>query len=653
VRGKILHLFPLGALVLGGVLALAFTTTSAPANDQVIPGKFIVLTAAGVDPAEVAAEHGLAAQHVYRSALSGFAAPVHSGKLSDLRNDPRVIMVEAERIYFLDDQETPTGIDRIDADLNSPATGVAVNLDVAIIDSGIDSDHPDLNVGEGRNFSGGPSSKWDDGNGHGTHVAGTVGALDNGIGVVGVAPGVRLHAVKVCKNGGICFTGDIVAGIDWVASQKNSGAIDFAVANMSISTSDDASVCGAGSGAVHTAICGLVNEGVVFVMAAGNDNRLKNAYPEALAVSAAADFDGLAGAAGSATCRNDVDETLANFSNFGPAVDIAAPGVCILSTWNDGGLNTISGTSMASPHVAGAVALYLHAKGVLPATDAEGVDLIEQAILDAALPQSHACSYINEHAGSGSVEPLLFVNGAAFGGNGDCEEAGLPISVTDIAITAVSAPSSASIGDIVSVDVTVDNAGNQDVVTNIEVTLTDAADGIAIGTMIVNGGLTVGSTETVTFSWDTSGESEGNHLLTANHNFTDDDGSNNSGSTNVTLSVPGTSMHVVDLDGVTNVKGRSGKWEAFVTVTVHDTNGNPVSNATITASWSGDASGTVSGSTSSDGTVTLSTGNLSSGNSVTFTVDDVAHGSLAYDSGANTDPDLSDGSDGTTITIPK
>ena len=112
-----------------------------------------------------------------------------------------------------------------------------------MLDSGIDEDHLDLNVEGGRNFSGGSPNKWDDGNGHGTHTAGTVGAKDNGIGVVGVAPGVRLWAVRVCKNGGICLTGDMIAGIDWMADQKLNGITDFAVANMSISTSDDEKDC--------------------------------------------------------------------------------------------------------------------------------------------------------------------------------------------------------------------------------------------------------------------------------------------------------------------------------------------------------------------------------------------------------------------------
>jgi subtilisin family serine protease len=161
-----------------------------------------------------------------------------------------------------------------------------------------------------------------------------------------------------------------------------------------------------------------------FNIAAGNDGRLKEAYPEVTAVSALADFDGLAGGDGSPTCRSDQDDTLADFSNFGPDVDIAAPGVCILSTWKDGGYNTISGTSMATPHMTGAVALYLHANGQAPAQDATGVQAIEDAIYAAAHPQASECGFTNEHAGDGSDEPLLFVNHANFNGTGVCETTG-------------------------------------------------------------------------------------------------------------------------------------------------------------------------------------------------------------------------------------
>jgi subtilisin family serine protease len=159
-------------------------------------------------------------------------------------------------------------------------------------------------------------------------------------------------------------------------------------------------------------------------MAAGNDGREKIPYPIALSVSAIADFDGLGGGAGSPTCRTDEDDTLADFSNYGEKVRIAAPGVCIHSTWNDGGYSTISGTSMATPHVTGAVALYLHANVTSPATDAAGARVIEDAITGAALPQGtskHACSYDDAKLGG----PLLFTNADAFGGgDGTCDVAG-------------------------------------------------------------------------------------------------------------------------------------------------------------------------------------------------------------------------------------
>jgi subtilisin len=421
------NLFKLfGVLVLlAGIFMLTnnIGTTAAPLDGQIIPGQFIILTADGVSPATVAADHGLAAEHVYGAAVRGFSAAVPNHKVAALQADARVLVVEPVRIYLPLNQVVPTGVDRIETDLridlDNPDSSVTVDLDVAIIDTGI-SEHPDLNLAGGRNFAGGPADNFDDKNGHGTHVAGTVGAIDNGSGVVGVAPGVRLWAVRVCTN--ICPSSNIIAGIDWVTERKATGAINFAAANYSISSADSDNDCSNPANAIHAAICGLVDEGVVFVMAAGNDNRVKVPFPVAFSVSAVADFDGKAGGAGEPTCRSDTDDTLANFSNYGEKVDIAAPGVCILSTWNDGGYNTISGTSMAAPHVTGAVALYLHANGQEPATDAAGVTAIEQAIIDAAHPQgtnNHVCSYDDARIGG----PMLFVNHANFRGDGTCEVA--------------------------------------------------------------------------------------------------------------------------------------------------------------------------------------------------------------------------------------
>ncbi len=557
-----LRLAPLLVLVVS--TGASVVTTAAEANaalsEQQGAATHVIVFREGVD-VDAAAEglaraHGLEVTRIYRHALRGMAAVVPEGRLKALGKDPRVAFVDLNIAYTVADQIIPTGIHRIEADKNPKADidqtdDVRVDLDVAIIDTGINTGHPDLNAICGRNFAGGSPNNCTDGYGHGTHVAGTVGALDNGFGVVGVAPGVTLWAVRVCNNGGICLTSNMIAGIEWVVEQKTSGAIDFAVANMSLGTSDDAQACGPSTtSSLHQAVCGLVNEGVVLALAAGNSGVVKNAYPEAFTVAAIADFDGQGGGAGGTTCRADVDDTLADFSNFGSTVDIAAPGVCILSTSSGGGYVLGSGTSMAAPHVAGAVALYLHANRLSPASNGPGVQAIETAIRDAAFPEgtaNDACSYDNER---GSQEPLLFVNDAlAFGGTGECDTA-TTVPVTDIAVTAVSAPGSAGQGDIVDVGVTVKNVGTVDVTSDILVTLTDTPPtGGTAGTVtdspqIISRGLVAGAQTTLTFHWDTSGASTGDHTLTAGHDFADKDLINNSKSSIVTITEPGTEVTV-------------------------------------------------------------------------------------------------------------
>jgi subtilisin len=241
-------------------------------------------------------------------------------------------------------------------------TGIAV----AVLDTGIDTAHPDLNVVGGTGCANGSSFK--DLNGHGSHVAGTIGARDDGVGVVGVAPGVPLYAVRVLGKDGLGSWASLICGIDWVTA--NAGSLNIKVANMSLggSGSDDGN-CGQTNGdALHAAICKSVAAGVTYVVSAGNSNAdfatfAPAAYDEVLTVTAEADFNGQPGGGAGATCRTDVDETPADFSNFttvgsaDASHTIAAPGVCILSTWKGGGYNTISGTSMASPHVAGTAAL--------------------------------------------------------------------------------------------------------------------------------------------------------------------------------------------------------------------------------------------------------------------------------------------------------
>lgn len=401
-------------LVLLFVLILGNSAPTALANGNAVPGQYIVVLVDSVNAAaaanDIAQTHGLGLGYVYSHALKGFSAHVPDGRLNALQHDPRVAYVVEDMVRSIDAQIIPTGIQRIFADSNANldidgTDDFRVDVDVAVIDTGIDFQHPDLNVVGGVNCSGGGpfnsncSSGGDDDHYHGTHVAGTIAAIDNGVGVVGVAPGARLWAVKVLNSQGSGYSSWIIAGIDWVAA--NAATIE--VANMSLG----------GSGfnqAEYDAIQGAVNAGVAFAVAAGNSDDDANNYSPAafdnvLTVSALADFDGAPGGNGSPTCRTDQDDTLADFSNWGNAVQIAAPGVCILSTYpiEQGEYGTISGTSMASPHAAGALAILASRNNPNNATDVH--NLYNQVM--------NAGNFNwTDDSGDGIKEPLLDVSNA-------------------------------------------------------------------------------------------------------------------------------------------------------------------------------------------------------------------------------------------------
>ena len=349
-----------------------------------IPGKYIVVLEEEVEnPASVADdlsdELNLDASNVYDDAIEGFAAEVPAGELSELRADPRVESVVQDRVIEATVQTTPTGIDRVEADKSSTLAGNGagdVDADIAIIDSGI-SEHEDLDVEGGYSCVGQNSAAYSDGNGHGTHVAGTAAARDNDIGVVGVAPGARLWAVKVLNDDGDGSFNSVICGVEWVTDHAST----IEVANLSLgapASGSDNNGCGWKrdrlASTLHQAICESVGAGVFYAVAAGNDRsnfgkEIPAAFNQVLTVTAITDFDGEPGGETGSTCNSDNDDTAANFSNYATAGGrdaqhtIAAPGVCIRSTWKNNAYKSISGTSMASPHVAGTAALCIAAPG--------------------------------------------------------------------------------------------------------------------------------------------------------------------------------------------------------------------------------------------------------------------------------------------------
>lgn len=231
-------------------------------------------------------------------------------------------------------QTLPWGIDRIDAELVWPNGNTANPVKVGIIDTGISKDHPDLalNIKGGINTIN-PAKSWNDDNGHGSHVAGIVAALNNTIGVVGAGPDIDLYAIKVLNRNGSGFLSDVIEGIQWATANG------IKVANMSLGSAS-------GNQSFHDAVIAAYNAGVTIVAAAGNSGGAVNfpaAYSEVIAVSA-----------------TDINNNLASFSSRGPEVDLAAPGVSILSTYKGNSYATLSGTSMASPHVAGSAALVIN-----------------------------------------------------------------------------------------------------------------------------------------------------------------------------------------------------------------------------------------------------------------------------------------------------
>lgn len=330
---------------------------------------------------EIEASNKRKVRHKFQAAINAISIDLSQEEFDKLKKDTDVKSIEKVTVVELHSQSIPTGVRRINTELSPVANidGVdqRVDADVAVIDTGVDLDHPDLNVFkyvycyQVNPVSGNCNendNQADDASGHGTHVAGIIGALDNNIGVVGVAPGARLWAIDVTRSDGVITSIELLAALNYVYLN----AADIEVVNMSLGFVGS-------SPSVDSAISAIVAAGVTFVASAGNDaidvaGVSPAGHPDIITVSAFTDFDGLPGSLGNLSfnysiCTESIDDSLACFSNYGSGVDISAPGVKINSTYLNGGYAEMHGTSMASPHVAGAAALYIASTpGTTPAS---------------------------------------------------------------------------------------------------------------------------------------------------------------------------------------------------------------------------------------------------------------------------------------------
>jgi subtilisin family serine protease len=323
-------------------------------NDYIVVMKDDFLSSAHSLAGKVQSE-GATVEHIFDHVLSGFSVNVPNDEvLETIMQNPNVDYIQPDVKVKVFAQSLPTGIDRIDGDLSATKSGDgsgSVNADIAILDTGIDLNHPDLNVYKQVTFVPGTSNANDD-DGHGTAVAGVAAAKDNSQGVVGVAPGARLWAIKVLDSNGMGSSSDIIKGIDYATEHAN----EIDVVNLSFGAVGK-------NDALHNAIIRSVEAGVTYAAAAGNEgmdssNVFPASYPEVIAVSAIVDTDGKCGGISPTGTTAGKDDTLASFSNYGPVVDLAAPGVLVKTTTIGDSYMSFSGTSAATAHVTGAVALY-------------------------------------------------------------------------------------------------------------------------------------------------------------------------------------------------------------------------------------------------------------------------------------------------------
>jgi subtilisin family serine protease len=678
-----------------------FITVPGPAS----PSDIAAIQAAGGEVRHAFATSNTISVEVPTTAVSALSA---NPRFTNIRPVPETSAVEDQLVW---------GIDRIEADkvwggvqgaVNVSPTGNAGDgIKVGIIDTGIDKTHPDLqaNLNGGINFVDktckkfsilgtctrtgrlGPSN-WDDDNGHGSHVAGIVGAVDNGSGVIGVAPRVSLFGIKALDYAGSGYLDDAIAGLEW-ASGLNGGT-KVQIVNMSFG-------CDCDDPALHAAVDSAYAAGVLLVGAAGNVGPGTDtvAYPahydSVIAVGATC------GPVFSFYCSGAID-SLPVFSSTGPSVELAAPGDSIYSTWKDNGYQTESGTSMASPHVAGAAALVLAANPGW--TNAQVRQRLIDTAVDLGAPgrdESFGYGLINAFAASfnGSNHAPVAEDGTATTNEDTSVNVVLTASDADgdaLTFNIVTPPAHGTLtgsgssrtykpaanyngadsftfnaydgidpSNVATVAITINPVNDppkavndsaqtaQDTSTVINVLANDSdPDGdtvslVSAGPSSTKGGTVAANPDgTVTYT----PPSGFNGVDSFTYKISDGNGLTDTATVSVAVGSANT-LHVVDLDASTSTLLYL--WRGLVTVVVRDQNGMAVANAYVYGGFSNGLSGSGACITDSTGVCVFGSNWASSGTTGTFTVTNITLSGYVYAPSANTDPDGD--SDGTTITI--
>ena len=598
--------------------------------------------------------------------IPALSVRVPATMVGTLRKYPNVASVEADTSVQLLVQEFPWGIDRIDAEVVQ-GYNKGAGVRIAVIDTGIDLDHPDLVVAGNVSFVPGTAT-GDDDHGHGTHVAGIIGARDNGLGVVGVAPESALYAVKVLDATGSGSWSNVISGLEWAVDHKMN------IVNMSLGASS-------APAAAELAINSAYNAGILVVAAAGNSG---NNFGLGDNITFPARY-----AAVIAVVATDQSDQRATFSSTGPAAEIAAPGVGIKSTYKNGGYTTLSGTSMAAPHVAGTAALVL-AGGTLTDLTGDGVTnnrdlrirlqqtaddlgasgrdpLYGYGLVDAdqAAPNPGSNSPPVANAGGpyfGTEDvPVSFNGTASFDPNND------PLtyvwSFGDGATGSGVSPSHAyAAGGVYTVVLTVSDGRGGTSIATTTATITEVNDPpvanagpdrtVQAGKPVTLNGS--GSFDPdgsiVSYQWD-FGDGSGAGGATVAHVYaipgtyvarltvTDNMGASASDTATVFVTAPGQNlMHVAAIDMQLVRQFGGGRTFARATVTVVDKAGNPVGDVTVKGHWENATVDKDAAATNASGQATLDSDALrkpSPGTAFVFVVDDLLKDGWSYEFTAN------------------